>query len=97
LISPALGDVKKYYLELPTDFQFHGGHIIELTFMVNEIQRSQYPNVIYGAGIVGNYKDTNHQPQPDYHIDPNGKIYMEELRANRVVTNIDDGSLDWEV
>ena len=97
LISPVLGAVKKYYLELPTDFQFHGGHIIELTFMVNEIQKSQYPNVIYGVGIVGNYKYTSHQPQSDYRVDPNHRIYMEELRADRVITNTDDGSLDWEV
>ena len=65
--------------------------------MVNEIQTSQYPNTIGGVGLVGNYLLADQEPDPDYCIDPNGRIHMGELRANRVITNIDDGSLDWEV
>lgn len=88
---------QKYYLELPKDFEFNWTHTIELTFMVNEIRESIFSNEIHGVGIVGNYKFINREPEPDYRIDPNGRIYMDELRADRVVTNIDDGSLDWEV
>jgi hypothetical protein len=92
-----LGDAQKYYLKLPTDFQLNSSNSVELTFMVNEIQEAGYYNSIYNIGVIGNYHSVGYEPQPDYYIDPNGKIYMEELRANRVITHIDDGSLDWEV
>jgi hypothetical protein len=65
--------------------------------MVNNVDNSACLNAIGGVGILGDFEFAGYEPSPDYRVDPNGRIYMNELRADRVVTNIDDGSLDWEV
>lgn len=98
LVSPYnLGNYAKFYLPLPENFVYDSQHSIELTFMVNETDNSEYPNQIRSINILGNFVISNHKSEPDYYMRPDGKMVAPTLIAERIVTNIDDGSLDWEV
>ena len=95
--SGVAGTYKKHKLQLPGEFLFAGGVQIELTFLVNGVRDSRYCNFIKHVGLVGEFVYDSHKPSDDYTIDAAGNIYMNELRAGYIITNIDDGSLDWEV
>ena len=93
-----IGRSKKYYLELPSDYVFgSGSDLIELTFMVNELKNTVVPNWIESVGLLGDFRFTTERPAPDYYMLPDGRMMTPTLVAERVITNIDDGSLDWEV
>ena len=98
-LSPGIssGSFRKYYLPLPEDFVFTGVDSIELTFMVNEIIDNECRNQISNVNILGNFVIANHYPEPDYYVFPDGRVGIQTLMAERVIANIDDGSLDWEV
>lgn len=90
------GAYSKFYLPLPKDFIF-GNNSIELTFMVNEIDNSECSNQIRSINLLGNFAIANYEPNPDYYVLPDGRMVAPTIIADRVITNIDDGSLDWEV
>ena len=92
-----LGNYKKYILELPNNFQFDSSTLIELTFMVNEVQNSEYPNAIVRVGVTGSFLFEDQRPDPDYWMLPDGRMITPTIITDRIITNIDDGSLDWEV
>ena len=92
-----LDNYKKYILELPNNFQFDSSTLIELTFMVNEVQNSEYPNSIVRVGVTGSFLFEDQRPDPDYWMLPDGRMITPTIITDRIITNIDDGSLDWEV
>ena len=91
------GNYSKFYLPLPENFVFSGDKSIELTFMVNEVKNSKYLNQIRSVNILGSFAIASHHSNPKYYVRPDGRMVTPTLITDRVITNIDDGSLDWEV